>query len=84
MAFPSALKTRKRQRLNGKAQTIVTTPATTECHLKQPDAKSRKLCQLIRSLLIAQVARRRPSDEATARHGVGCDFDFAFGWVSVT
>jgi 2-methylisocitrate lyase-like PEP mutase family enzyme len=40
VAFSNALKTRKRKRLNGKPQTIVTTPAITECRLKWPKAKS--------------------------------------------
>jgi len=38
--FPSALKTRKSKTVNGKPHTMATTPATTECHLMQPIAKS--------------------------------------------
>jgi hypothetical protein len=38
--FPNALKARKSKAVNGKPETMATTPAPTECHLIQPNAKS--------------------------------------------
>jgi hypothetical protein len=39
--FPNALKTKKRNAVKGKPPTMDTKPAATECHLMQPNTKSK-------------------------------------------